>query len=185
MKEIWEFIKKLWSNKKTRALSILVIYAIFFTFVFILISHGTNKPSVPIHNPSDDPFVTIKDITDYHLQIIGEETFEYDVITNLITYNGQEYKLEDQSSLVSKYNLTKYTPTNIYNLLQVSLLESTNHLDNSNTYLVKISDFEKIIYNNNNDIDEYIKIIVYNNNEKIKIDLSNYDNYIVNIELRG
>ena len=185
MKEIWEFIKKLWSNKRTRALAILVIYAVFFTFVFILISNGTTKPNVPVEDPSEDVFGEIKDTTNYRLEIIGEETFEYDVLTNLITYNDQEYELEEQPSLVSKYSLEIYTPINIYNLLQVSVLESTNHLDNSNTYLVKISDFERIIYNNNSDVDEYIKITVYNNNEKIKIDLSNHYNYVVNMELRG
>ena len=97
----------------------------------------------------------------------------------------KEYELEDVPSLVSKYSLDIYTPVNVYNLLQVSVLESTNHLDNSNTYLVKTSDFQKIIYNDDSDIDGYIKITVYNNNENIKIDLSNYYNYVVNMELRG
>lgn len=182
MKELLEFIKKLWSNKKTRALAILIIYAIFFTFVFILISNGTNKPNIPIEESSEDVFKELKEVTDYRLQIIGEESFEYDAVTNLITYNDQEYELEQFP--LSKYDLNIYTPINIYNLLQVSVLESTNHLDKSNTYLVKISDFEKIIYNNTSDIDEYIKIIIYED-KKIKIDLSDYYNYIVNMELRG
>ncbi len=185
MKELWEIIKKLWSNKRTRALSILIIYAVFFTFVFILISNGTNKSANLVEEPNDDKFAEIKDITNFRLEIIGEEAFEYDTVTNLITYNNQEYELEDVPSLVSKYSLDIYIPVNVYNLLQVSVLESTNHLDNSNTYLVKTSDFQKIIYNDDSDIDGYIKITVYNNNENIKIDLSNYYNYVVNMELRG
>ena len=44
MKETIEFIKNLWANKRTRALAILIIYAIFFIFVFMLISSGETGP---------------------------------------------------------------------------------------------------------------------------------------------
>ena len=190
MKETIEFIKNLWSNKRTRALAILIIYAIFFTFVFILIGNGKTGPREPLEEIDDPPVIEESDfdlanVTDYLIEVTGDEAFTYNSVTNLISYNGIDYELEEKPIELNNYDLDIFKPSNISELLDVAVLESTNHIENTNTYLVKISDFERIIYNNNSDVDEYIKITVYNNNEKIKIDLSNHYNYVVNMELRG
>ena len=170
MKETIEFIKKLWENKRTRALSILIMYVIFFGFVFLLISNGTN-----ISNDEDS--TKQENITNYKLEIIGEDNFTYDSITNQVFYDGVYYELNNRPEILNKYDLDFYNPNKILNLLEDATLESTNYIDKSDTYLVKVSDLE------NNDLVDYVKVIKYEN--KIIIDLTDYYGYTVNIELRS
>ncbi len=190
MKETIQFIKKMWANKRTRAIAILIIYAIFFMFVFILISNGTHETQIPEEpdeiteqEKEEQGIEVIKDIKDYKLEFVFEETFTYDSLTNLITYNDKEYLLEEKPFELSDYKIGVYTPVNIYNLLKKGVLKTTNHLENSKTYLVKYSDYELIFNNNEVESEENIEITTYNEPiTKIKIELPSY---VVNIELRG
>ena len=166
MKEFIGFIKKLWQNKRTRALSILIMYAIFFTFVFMILS-SKQEPII------EDNI----NITNYKLEIIGEDNFTYDSITNQVFYDGVYYEINNRPEILNKYDLDAYNPNNILDLLEDSILESTNYVDKSDTYLVNVSDLE------NNDLVDYVKVIKYEN--KIVIDLTDYYGYIVNIELRS
>lgn len=177
MKETIEFIKKLWSNKRTRSLAILIIYVIFFIFVFTLISSGSHDYQDNEEANQDNEEIKLEDITNYKLEIIGEDNFTYDSTTNQIFYDGIYYELENKPEILSKYNLDVYNPNNILNLLEDATLESTNYLDKSDTYLIKTNDLES------NDLVDYVKVIKYEN--KIIIDLTNYYGYIVNIELRS
>ncbi len=185
MKETIEFIKKLLSNKRTRALAILIIYAIFFVFVFMLISSGETGPHESLEEPEETlPSFELADVTDYLIEITGEESFTYDAVTNLINYEDVSYPLDEKPAILDDYDLDIFKPSNISKLLDVAILESTNHLEQTNTYLVKISDFEKIIYNNDVINDDNIRIITYTDNSLVIVDLSNYYGYLVNIELR-
>ena len=180
MKETIEFIKKLWSNKRTKSLAILLIYFIFFIFVFTLISSGSHNYQ---NNEETNKEDKLEDITNYRLEIIGEDNFTYDSNTDKVFYDGIYYEIDSVPEIISKYDLNIFSPSNVSKLLEVGTLESTNYIDKSDTYVIKISDFEKIIYNNEIINDEYIKIIKYES--KIIVDLSNYYGYVVNIELRS
>ena len=180
MKETIEFIKKLWSNKRTKSLAILLIYFIFFIFVFTLISSGSHNYQNTEETNKEDK---LEDITNYRLEIIGEDNFTYDSNTDKVFYDGIYYEIDSVPEIISKYDLNIFSPSNVSKLLEVGTLESTNYIDKSDTYVIKISDFEKIIYNNEIINDEYIKIIKYES--KIVVDLSNYYGYVVNIELRS
>ena len=183
MKETIEFIKKLWSNKRTRSLAILIIYVIFFIFVFTLISSGSHNYQNTEETNKDNEEIKLEDVINYKLEIIGEDNFTYDSNTNKVFYDGIYYEVENIPEIISKYDLNIFDPSNVSKLLEVSTLESTNYIDESDTYVVKISDFEKIIYNNEIVNDEYIKIIKYDS--KMVVDLTNYYGYVVNIELRS
>ena len=183
MKETIEFIKKLWSNKRTRSLAILIIYVIFFIFVFTLISSGSHDYQDNEEANQDNEEIKLEDITNYKLEIVGEGNFTYDSNTNKGFYDGIYYEVENIPEIISKYDLNIFNPSNVSKVLEVSILESTNYIDESDTYVVKISDFEKIIYNNEIVNDEYIKIIKYDS--KMVVDLTNYYGYVVNIELRS
>ncbi len=183
MKETIEFIKKLWSNKRTRSLAILIIYVIFFIFVFTLISSGSHNYQNNEETNKDNEEIKLEDVTNYKLEIIGENNFTYDSNTNKVFYDGIYYEVDSVPEIISKYDLNIFSPNNVSKLLEVGTLESTNYIDKSDTYVIKISDFEKIIYNNEIINDEYIKIIKYES--KIVVDLSNYYGYVVNIELRS
>ena len=187
MKETIELIKKLWSNKRTKSISVLIIYVIFFAFVFLLISNGTHNYQKPVTeedtNVENNQEIKLENITNYKLEIIGSDSFTYDSSTNKVFYDGNYYEVNNIPEIISKYDLAIFSPSNISKLLEVGTLESTNYIDKSDTFVIKISDFERIIYNNEIINDEYIKIIKYDT--KIVVDLTNYYGYIVNIELRS
>ena len=189
MKETIELIKKLWANKRTKSLSILIIYFIFFSFVFLLIfngSHSYKKPNIEEDEKNiieDNQEIKLEDITNYKLEFVGEDNFTYDSSTNKIFYDGNYYEVNNIPEIISKYDLAIFSPSNISKLLEVGTLESTNYIDKSDTFVIKISDFERIIYNNEIINDEYIKITKYES--KIVVDLTNYYGYVVNIELRS
>lgn len=185
MKETIEFVKKILKNQKTRSLAILIMYGVFFAFVFLLISSGSHnyQNNVENENIENNDDIKLEDITNYRLEIIGEDNFTYDSDINKVFYDGIYYEVENIPEIIGKYDLKIFNPSNVSKLLKVSTLESTNYIDKSDTYVVKISDFEKIIYNNEMVNDEYIKIIKYDS--KIVIDLTNYYGYVVNIELRS
>lgn len=186
MKETIEFIKNLWSNKRTRALAILVLYGIFFIFVFALISSGETGPRKQLDESLENETTefNLADVTNYFVEVIGEDNFTYDSSTNLIIYNNEIYLAEEKPIDLVDYDLEIFKPVNMAKLLEASVLESTNHIEKTNTYLLKISDFERIMYNNEIVNDNNIEIITYEDNSKIIIDLSNYYGYLVNIELR-
>lgn len=151
MKQIFSFIKNIYSNKRTRSLAILILYLIFFIFVFSLLS-------IPNKNNNDE-FYYLNNV------VIGS----YNVLNN----EGE----------VTYYNTDLINTNNIYKMVKNSKLESTNYLENSNTYVISVSTFEKILYNNDVVNNDSIRITLYSN--KIILDFSNYYGYIVNMELRS
>jgi hypothetical protein len=143
MKEFIIFIKKIWENKKTRSLSILIIYLIFFIFVFSFISSNKQK------NTIEDEF--------YYLNNI--EIISYNV------YDTFDNEVIDFNKELINQNL-------IYKLVKNSTLESTNYIENSNTYCISIESYENIVNNNIVFNDEVIRIIISDNN--IILDFTNY-----------
>ena len=105
MKETIEFIKKLWKNKKTRSLAILIMYVVFFAFVFLLISSGSHnyQNNVENENIENNDDIKLEDITNYRLEIIGEDNFTYDSNTNKVFYDGIYYEVENIPEIIA-YN---------------------------------------------------------------------------------
>lgn len=179
MKEFIELVKKLWINKRYRAIAILLLYVVFFIFVFSFISSN----SKPVLNVEPTGIDKIKNIENYKLYVEGLDEFIVNYETNTIYYNDLTYSIEDKIEELDKYDLDIFKPINIYNLIKNGTLESTNYVSKTDTYVVKISDFEKLIYNNEVSNDNYIKITINNENyDEIVVDLTNYYDYIVRIE---
>ena len=150
MKETIEFIKKLWENKRTRSLVILIIYLIFFLFVFAIISPTKNT----------DKF--------YYLNNI-----------DIVSYNAYD----NMNNLILDYDKQLVSGGVIYKLVKNSTLESTNYIDNSNTYCISVKDYEKIINNSIVDNDDKIRITV--SSTSIILDFTSYYGYKINIDLRS
>lgn len=152
MIEVIEFIKKLWQNKRTRALAILILYVIFFIFVFTLLSNNSK--------PEQDKFSYLKNI----------EVLNYSVT-------------DKYDNVVTEYNSTLISGEVIYRLVKNANLESTNYIDNSNTYHITSDDYEKIINNVENETLEPIRITLSDN--KIILDFTSYYGYKINIEYKS
>lgn len=159
-----EVIKNLWSNRRYRSLIILGIYIVFFIFTFMII--GQKKDVVDIDNLKGiDLFKTI---TEYHYRIEGEESFDVIVDDDIvIQYEDNNYDLSNIPLELEKYDIEIYNPEIISKIIDNATLESTNYINNSNTYIIEELKFYQLIYNHNISSDNYIKIISFLENENI------------------
>lgn len=165
MRETFSFIKKLFDNKKTRSLAFLILYFIFFIFVFATLNNVTNvlksndtekdEPLDVIDEPIKDEFFYIKDIdlSNYKIISLDEVSLDERFVDSIV----------------------------IYNTLKNSKLESTNYIDESNTYIISIVDFEKKVFGNELDLLGNVRIILFK--EKIVLDLSEYLGYSIEFEI--
>jgi len=182
MKEFIAIIKKLWENKKTRSLAILILYGIFFIFVFALINSAPSvqpKPVVPTN-----PFDYLKNKGIEKIEFSGLHQFIYQ--DEQIYYNELIYNIDERPEELLMYDFLIFNTDNIYNLLNKSILESTNHVLNSNTYVVAIKDFVNIVLNEHLEIEGNIRITMYENDSNIlEIDFNEYYGYTTKIYLRS
>jgi len=172
MKEFIELIKKLWSNKRYRSLVILLMYFIFFIFVFMFI----NSTSDYVAPTGID---IIKNEINYKITV-GEKVVSFN--NNQIIYMDNIYN--EMPLELQEYKLDILSPINIYTLLKNSTLESTNFTLNTDTYIIKLSEFERLLNNNELESDEIVKLIVYKDGYK-KVSIDNYYGYSVLIEFGG
>lgn len=157
-------IKNLWSNRRYRSLIILGIYALFFTFTFMII--GQKNDGVDIDNLKGiDLFKTI---TEYHYRIEGEESFDVIVDDNIvIQYKENNYDLNNVPLELEKYDFNIYNPNIISKIIDNATLESTNYINSSNTYIIEELKFYQLTYNQNISSYNYIKISSFLENENI------------------
>ena len=184
MKEVIELIKSLWSNKRYRAVAILLIYGIFFCIILMLLSSGKQVKQPDLKKKETD----IRDAISSQYKITEEEfTFIFERYTNsedTIIYNGETLNLVEMPEELLKYDLSIYNMDNIYKLLEKATLASTNHLEDSKNYIISVSLFEEIIYQNEIINEEVIYITTYNEKiDKITIDYNGYYDYTVDISI--
>lgn len=151
MKQVIEFIKTLWQNKRTRALAILIIYIIFFVFVFAILNSSNNK--------EEDRFYYLKNI-------------------NIVNYNV----LDNNDNIVTYYDSNLINGEVVYKLVKNSTLESTNYIDNSNTYYISIIDYEKL---QNIDVLNEGGIRTTVSDDKIILDFIEYYGYKIILDVRS
>jgi len=176
MKEFIEIIKKLWTNKRTRSLAILILYVIFFIVVFNLIGSGSKTPVIT------EPLDKLKSMHITKMEFQGQ--YNFIVENNTILYNEVIYNINEKPLELQNIDISIYTVNNIYNLIKSSILESTNYVDNTNTYLISSKQFESITYSNIVETDSSIRITLNEKNIKyINIDLREYNGYEVKIEV--
>ena len=176
MKETFEIIKKLWENKKTRAIAILVLYVIFFAFVISIIQAPDEVQVVETSS-----FDTILKYQIDKIEISGEDNFVY--VNNQIIYEDNTYEIGDVSKL-DIYDLSIFSISNIHKLLKKASLENTNYLEHSNTYYMSYADFNKIVGSEESGAFN-VHIKLYDDYSKVIIDLNECCGYEAQIDLRS
>lgn len=176
MKEFIDLVKKLWANKRTRALAILLLYFVFFIFVFMFIG---NSNRTPITNQRKE----LKDMKISKLEFIGD--YNFIVENDTIIYNDSIYNVNELPIELLSYNLSIYTINNIDKLIDSAVLETTNHVEKTNTYLISAKEFENIIYNNIIESDLKIRIKLDEEFNYVYIYFNEYYGYEVKINLRS
>ena len=185
-----EFIKKIidgLKDPKKRSLTLLAIYALFFTFVFILIQNKTVKPQSEIDTQKNDNITEVYGIHD-DLKV----TFNYNGIDYY--YDGKLYTIENENKIYHdeiNTNVEPYSYSTIEELIKNSeFIEKTTYKDNKEktVYNIQAQKYFDLMNKQNNCelldcINTYISITVesldYINN--VIIDLNEYSNYKVEI----
>ena len=170
MMEYIEKFKIIWSNKRYHALILLGLYILFFAFVFLLISE--KEDVIPANNTTQKEELTglelFKTEDNYIYNIKG--IYEVNVVDNgsTINYLNNSYTVDTIVDALKIYDFSLYTPLNIYKIIESSTLESTNYINNTNTYVITQTSFDKLIYGLETRSDYSIKIITYLNDKNIK-----------------
>ncbi len=200
-----EFIKKIidgLKDPKKRSLTLLAIYALFFTFVFILIQNKTVKPQSEIDTQKNDTITSYNysykitendNITEvYGIHDDLKVTFNYNGIDYY--YDGKLYTIENENKIYHdeiNTNVEPYSYSTIEELIKNSeFIEKTTYKDNKEktVYNIQAQKYFDLMNKQNNCelldcINTYISITVesldYINN--VIIDLNEYSNYKVEI----
>lgn len=187
LKKIRENLK----DSKKKALTQLGLYAIFFIFVFVLLSNGNSSSTQANSQIQKSTFENYKDMTSYNYKAIYTSLNNVDVIEgtylnniSLFTFQNNKYYFENQYYLIDNdlyylsnvpYNIIKLFNTNLYNIFQYLEEESkTTYKDGKieTNYLIDTNKFYSYYYEQESQYQD-----------KISIKIIEMDNFITQIEL--
>ena len=197
-----EFIRKIKENlkdPKKKALTQLGIYAIFFIFVFILISSGDSSTS----DYSDYVEENTDTISNYEYiykinnnEIINEITGTLKKEENSFNYNGLNYIKKEgiiylnNEQTILDFDIDRYSYSNIEKLIENSDTETTYKDSQKKVYTMNVNEYFTLLneVNNCGVIDcTYINVSISVEKENyinyVVIDLSNYYGYKYIIEI--
>lgn len=200
-------IKEGLKNPKTKSLTMLGIYFVFFLFVFILLNSAENRNNVPIIEENEKSTIdNYQAMESYQykfnyinngLSNIIEGTYFKD--TTLFNYNNNKYYFENDLIYIInndsyyleniEYNITKLFSKNLYNIL-VDLKEVSTTTYNDGTkeinYVMDSNKFYNYYYENISNYQNNIgvKIVEKDNNiNSIIFDLTSLNISLSRIEI--
>ena len=211
MKKIVDIFKKIkqgLKNPKTKSLTLLGIYALFFIFVFVVLNFSSSKETNVV-----DKVIKEKEentITSYEYiytinnnNVLSEITGTYSNGKEVFNYNNKKYYIKDSKVYLSDndsveiteelpLNIISYNYNNINKLIESSeFIEKTTYKDNSEktTYNITSDKYFEILKSNISNVSNYaisnISIIVKSSKyvDEVLIDLSSYFGYVNTIEI--
>ena len=211
MKKIVDIFKKIkqgLKNPKTKSLTLLGIYALFFIFVFVVLNFSNSKETNVV-----DKVIKEKEestITSYEYiykinnnNVLSEITGTYSNGEEFFNYNNKKYYIKDSKVYLSDndsveiteelpLNIISYNYNNINKLIESSeFIEKTTYKDNSEktTYNITSDKYFEILKSNISNVSNYaisnISIIVKSSKyvDEVLIDLSSYFGYVNTIEI--
>lgn len=181
-------IKEKLKNPKTRSLTLLGIYVLFFIFVFLVLNSGSETSNYT-YEEKKSTIDNFKDMESYQYKITYTNTLSIDIIdgtyyknTSLYNFNNNKYYFDINNYLIDndsyyisviQYNVSKIFNNNIYtifeNLEEISKTTYKNGMIEIN-YNLDSNIFYKYFY----DLDS-----TYNNTVNVKI--TEKENYITSI----
>lgn len=177
IKKFLNFIKKLWSNKKTRSATILFFYLIFIFIMVISIRINSDE------TPQEDQEIieNLEESSKENNKLKYFENYKYDMEITLDTQEIYKISTNNDESIIkyyifnqnnNKYDIIEAIPSNIVSLDLEYILYLINSTNEEFTTIYK----DGTILNNYN-----IKL----NNKNIVLDVKyNKENYILNIRTK-
>lgn len=202
-----EYVQKfleLWNTPRYRSLIKLCIYFIFF---MVVIASINTSSKVDFNNTKVDIMEEYKNLTNYqytatiknevvesyvgytynnkHLILFNEDNYYYE--NELYKEYEEGYKKTDDNLFY--FDIWKFTPSFISSLKEKGSFDSkTEYADGStaDTYLVKVSDFISLYFNDITIDDRNVSVTIHKNEDEVKkveLDLTNiynqgdYSNY--------
>lgn len=184
MKEKLDFFKKIWKNKRYRAIFIFLLYLLFFALMFIIlfIKNSFRKPQViekekKYEDYSIYSYNTILNINNKLYVIEGKRYNEkYEFVYDNVTY---EFKIgEDVDVDKNVFTSFNFDPKYINNIIKKSKLLSETKIISDNIlekkYLIKLKDYielnDIVLEEYDENLDLYITL-AYKNNDVLYVDL--------------
>ena len=184
MKEKLDFFKKIWKNKRYRAIFVFLLYLLFFALMFIIlfIKNSFRRPQViekekRYEDYSIYSYNTILNINNKLYVIEGKRYNEkYEFVYDNVTY---EFKIgEDVDVDKNVFTSFNFDPKYINNIIKKSKLLSETKIISDNIlekkYLIKLKDYielnDIVLEEYDENLDLYITL-AYKNNDVLYVDL--------------
>ena len=184
MKEKLDFFKKIWKNKRYRAIFVFLLYLLFFALMFIIlfIKNSFRRPQViekekRYEDYSIYSYNTILNINNKLYVIEGKRYNEkYEFVYDNVTY---EFKIgEDVDVDKNVFTSFNFDPKYINNIIKKSKLLSETKIISDNIlekkYLIKLKDYielnDIVLEEYDENLDLYITL-AYKNNNVLHVDL--------------
>ena len=198
IKSIRQFLK----DPKKRSLTLLGIYALFFIFVFIVLSGSNDSHAVTSVEKEKTTFENYKEMTSYDYTITYTNIDKVDIIsgeyvnnTSLFTFNNNTYYYDSKYYLIDndsyyetsiEYNVSKLFNTNLYSIFENLDSEyKTTYKDGKiqTSYNIDRNEYNLYYYNINTQYSDYINIKITELDKFIqKIEIQIDDNSSIVVE---
>ena len=186
MREKYHKIKEFLANPKKKSLTLIIIYAIFFGFVFLYINSSKPVDNIIIQNNNND-ISSYEYIYEFNGVKITGTYYNKKLVFNL---DNTKYDIDesvDMKELNINYPITELSYNNIDKFLDSINYESkTEYKDGNNKYEYILNNQEFNDYFKLNVEDEVVTIIVYkkdyineievNSSYKIHVNYNNINN---------
>ena len=168
---------KVWENKRLHALICLILWAIFITFVFLILGSFEKNVKTPSNDNNineEEKIITFDEMKEKLLHNKFEYKYSLYVNSKNILYYGVKNGLNDSGYKEENDKIIRYVIENDkeYQLIMNTKVEVNNLYEDIDKNLIDLNYVFALLDNMNKEIDEVTESLYYSNDElniKIKI----------------
>ena len=168
---------KVWENKRLHALICLILWAIFITFVFLILGSFEKNVKTPSNDNNineEEKIITFGEMKEKLLHNKFEYKYSLYVNGKNILYYGVKNELNDSGYKEENDKIIRYVIENEkeYQLIMNTKVEVNNLYEDIDKNLIDLNYVFALLDNMNKEIDEVTESLYYSNDElniKIKI----------------
>lgn len=174
---------KVWENKRLHALICLILWAIFITFVFLILGSFEKDTKIPSNDNNineEEKIITFDEMKEKLLHNKFEYKYSLYVNGKNILYYGVKNELNDSGYKEENDKIIRYVIENEkeYQLIMNTKVEVNNLYEDIDKNFIDLNYVFALLENMNKEIDEVTESLYYSNDElniKIKINSENIE----------